>query len=183
MLAMSDQPPTDLRFLSYRALLSHRALARRRTCRNPGGAASLVARIDAELERRRRAKLARATPLLDALDTPPSQTPSSDADASLRLRWRHLVEDVLPEAAPRRDWPVDQDHCFARIMLDCVLGCRWERMIAKPAWRHLSTDQLRRAIALAESVLAGGHDLHALNKRSLTLRQTSSPETAPPETL
>lgn len=77
----------------------------------------------------------------------------------------------LPAAARSRpDWPVRLDHCFGRIVLDNICGRPWRELIPSPAWRHLDDSGLRQTIALAEAILDGSADLHALNARSLQLR-------------
>ncbi|KQP31173.1 GCN5 family acetyltransferase [Methylobacterium sp. Leaf104] len=86
-----------------------------------------------------------------------------------RLRWRALVERRLPEAAGP-DWPVQRDHCFARILLDNTCGGPWRESVPAPAWANLPLDQLAAATELGEAVLTGRADLFALNRRSLALR-------------
>ncbi|MEL6196864.1 MAG: GCN5-related N-acetyltransferase [Pseudomonadota bacterium] len=98
-----------------------------------------------------------------------------DADAApaadLRARWRDLVERRLPAAAAGRpDWPVREDHCFARILLDHAHGRPWREVVTPPAWRNTEVAVLRRAVVTGEAVLAGKADLAALNRQSLTLR-------------
>ena len=100
-----------------------------------------------------------------------------DDEARLRARWRELVERSLPEAARGRpDWPVRLDHCFARILLDNVVGRPWREAVAPPAWRTMPPDRLTEAVALGEAVLAGRADLAALNDRSLALRGKAGPK-------
>ena len=90
---------------------------------------------------------------------------------ALRTRWRDLVGTVLPRAAAERpDWPVNQDHCFARILLDNACGRPWREVIAAPAWREAPPGVLADACALGDAVLDDTADLGALNRRSLSLR-------------
>ena len=90
---------------------------------------------------------------------------------AVRVAWRDLVERRLPDAArERRDWPVRFDHCFARILLDCVHDRPWREVVKPPAWRNADPERLREAIGLGEAVLAGEADLSRLNNRSLRLR-------------
>ncbi len=106
------------------------------------------------------------------MDDPPDDlfAPTND-DAALRERWRRLIRADLPmAAADHPDWPIRLDHCFARVILDAVHGRPWREVVAAPAWRHMTDDALRRAIALAEAILAGDADLRALDLRSLSMR-------------
>lgn len=90
----------------------------------------------------------------------------------LRERYRTLVDEELPAAADD-DWPVQDDHCFARIVLDSVFEDRWDTHITeRPAYRSLSAEQLSRAIAVAEETLAGGPPVaSAYNDASLRYRE------------
>ncbi|MEL6341417.1 MAG: GCN5-related N-acetyltransferase [Myxococcota bacterium] len=91
-------------------------------------------------------------------------------DASLRTRWRLLVDTQLPNAARGRRWPVHRNHCFARILLDVACRRPWRERFSPPAWRTVSPDILTDAILLGESVLRGEADLHELNRASLAMR-------------
>lgn len=94
-----------------------------------------------------------------------------ESGLEIRAAWRDLVERRLPAAGRERpDWPVRFDHCFARILLDCVHGRPWREVVEPPAWRNTERGKLLEAIALGERVLAGDADLHALNRTSLRLR-------------
>ena len=78
----------------------------------------------------------------------------------------------LPAAAEARpDWPIRRDHCFGRVILDAVCGAPWREVVASPAWRHLTADQLTEAVRLADAILSGEADLAALNAASATLRR------------
>ncbi|KAF2720599.1 hypothetical protein K431DRAFT_203640, partial [Polychaeton citri CBS 116435] len=96
----------------------------------------------------------------------------------LRARWDHLYREHLPKLAKQREtaqeeWPVILDHCFARIILDNAIGkgMPWTHVVRTPAIKHMNSQQLRDAIALAESIADGGADLIELNNRSLHLRK------------
>lgn len=89
----------------------------------------------------------------------------------LRKHWAHLIRHALPQAARGRpDWPIRLDHCFARVILDAVYERPWREAIPAPAWRNMDDAALRRAVGLAEAILSGEADLHAMNARSLALR-------------
>ena len=99
----------------------------------------------------------------------------------LRRAWLELMRVRLPEAAAHRpDWPIRLDHCFGRVILDAVAGRPWREVVAAPAWRNLSEEQLRQAIALGEAILDGSADLPSLDERSLALRGTARPRRARP---
>ena len=104
-----------------------------------------------------------------------------DADGDhLRAEYLRLVRRALPAAATAGGgWPIRLDHCFMRVVLDDVVGRRWTDAIDRrrgPAYRQLTDDQLRRAIAVAESMLSGGPDrARELDRQSLRFRS------APPE--
>jgi hypothetical protein len=91
-----------------------------------------------------------------------------------RERYRTLVDERLPEAARRAGtWPIAEDHCFARVVLDNVFEDEWyEHVDGRPAYEHLSADELAAAIDLAERLLERGAPLvEELNERSLRWRE------------
>ena len=91
--------------------------------------------------------------------------------AALEAEWLALTRTELPALATARGWPVRADHCFQRILFDHAFGGRWYDHIAKrPAYTHAPADRLAAAIALGRAVIAGGADLHALNRASLAWR-------------
>ena len=91
---------------------------------------------------------------------------------ALIKRYQHLTRVVLPEMASDqgRRWPVRNDHCFQRIVLDTVCGGVWYDHIARPAHANLTADQARRAVMLCEAIITGHVDLAALNHQSLRWR-------------
>jgi O-6-methylguanine DNA methyltransferase len=104
-------------------------------------------------------------------------SPKADDIESLRARWKHLYATHLPALAQARDpaqprWPVHLDHCFARIILDNVIGIDkpWNQVIKSPAVRTMTVEQLRSALELGERVAGGEADLVMLNEASLRLR-------------
>ncbi len=91
----------------------------------------------------------------------------------LRQEYMWLTTVVLPQLATQRQFPVSQDHCFQRIILDNLFGCCWYDALKSqgPAYRQLSEAQLREAIALAHSIVQLSDDyLHQLNQSSLKWR-------------
>jgi methylated-DNA-[protein]-cysteine S-methyltransferase len=101
---------------------------------------------------------------------------------SLRSQWTRLYHSHLPSLAKAKDssqprWPVQLDHCFARIILDNVVGNGsqpWTEVLAKPAVKNMSADQLRGSIALAEKIAEGKADLVELDEESLKCRGKAS---------
>ncbi len=84
--------------------------------------------------------------------------------------WLDLTRCVLPSMA---GWPIRLDHCFMRVCLDHALGQPWHQRVRRPAIRHLSDDELRQAIAIAERIAADPALLPGLNARSLAWRRAS----------
>ncbi|KAI9744861.1 MAG: hypothetical protein M1818_001786 [Claussenomyces sp. TS43310] len=96
----------------------------------------------------------------------------------LQEQWKDMFQRKLPQAATskssvQKKWPVHVDHCFARIILDDVVGGRQEPWIGKiksPAYKNMSQEQLTEAIGLGERLLRGEVDLVALDQSSLACR-------------
>ena len=84
----------------------------------------------------------------------------------------HLTKEVLPALARngRRNWPVSDDHCFQRIILDHVCGGVWYEYLDRPAYKNLTADQAQRAVKLCEDIADGHKDLQKLNQQSLIWR-------------
>lgn len=92
-------------------------------------------------------------------------------------RWRYLYQEYLPALAAARDsaqskWTVHLDHCFARIVLDNVIGIDtpWTEKLKSPAIKNMTVTQLQTAIQLAEKIATGEANLGDLDQRSLQLR-------------
>ena len=87
-------------------------------------------------------------------------------------RYQHLTKTIMPELARSKqtEWPVRNDHCFQRIVLDTICNCVWYDHIARPAYKHLSVSQALRAVQLCEDIITGRADLTDMNRRSLAWR-------------
>ncbi|MCW2816811.1 MAG: GCN5-related N-acetyltransferase [Nocardioides sp.] len=100
--------------------------------------------------------------------------PTTDQRDLLEARWHAIVREELPAVARRDHWPLRLDHCFARVLLDAVCGGRWyDHVEGRPAYRHLDTERLARAVALGEELVAatdGRTRLEELNDQSLRWR-------------
>lgn len=102
----------------------------------------------------------------------------------LQERWNNLYKVHLPGLAKARDpvqnrWPVQLDHCFARIILDNAVGVDrpWTAVLKSPAYKNMTQSQLEDAIDLGERLATGQADLVELDERSLELRGKRSKKT------
>ena len=86
--------------------------------------------------------------------------------------YMHLTKEVLPSLAKKKslDWPVYEDHCFQRIVLDTICGGVWYEHLKRPAYKHLKNKQAKLAIELCEDIINGKANLHQLNQQSLIWR-------------
>ena len=90
---------------------------------------------------------------------------------ALEAEWLRLTRVELPALAASRSWPVSNDHCFQRILLDNACGrCWYDAIPERPAYAHAPDAILATALALARAAIAGTRDLHHLNRRSLAWR-------------
>ncbi len=88
-------------------------------------------------------------------------------------QWLNLTRSTLPGLAGAARWPIRFDHCFMRVCLDHAIGQPWHQRVRRPAIRHLTYDQLRAAISVAERIVADPSTLPALNTQSLAWRRAS----------
>ncbi len=88
-------------------------------------------------------------------------------------RWLDLTRRVLPGMAGAARWPIRLDHCFMRVCLDHAIGQPWHERVRRPAIRHLSDEELQRAVAVAERIAANPDVLPGLNEQSLAWRRAS----------
>lgn len=91
----------------------------------------------------------------------------------LRAEYDRKIRDSLPaQARSSEDWPIRADHCFARVVLDNLFQDVWyDHVDGRPAYKHLSQDELQRAIDIADKMLAGGKPVvTALDGNSLQWR-------------
>ncbi|CAM3808245.1 hypothetical protein [Polynucleobacter antarcticus] len=87
-------------------------------------------------------------------------------------RYLYLTKSVMPTLAKttQTDWPVHNDHCFQRIVLDTICGGPWHNKIIRPAYQHLSETQAIQAAQLCEEIINNKVDLNSLNRQSLIWR-------------
>ena len=83
-----------------------------------------------------------------------------------------LTKDILPSLARdvKQDWPICEDHCFQRIVLDNICGGVWYAYLDRPAYKNLTHAQARRAVKLCYEIIGGLADLRQLNNQSLIWR-------------
>jgi hypothetical protein len=91
---------------------------------------------------------------------------------TLIATYMHLTKKVLPSLArsDQTNWPVSEDHCFQRIILDQVCGGVWYEHLGRPAYKHLTNDQAKRAVELCQRIIERWEDLKQLNQQSLIWR-------------
>jgi hypothetical protein len=92
--------------------------------------------------------------------------------ADLVSRYMVLTKETMPMLArtSHTHWPIRNDHCFQRVVLDAVCGGVWYDYVLQPAYKHLTQDQAAKAVELCEAILSGVTDLGVLNQQSLAWR-------------
>ena len=92
--------------------------------------------------------------------------------ANLVSRYLVLTKEIMPHLArtSHRHWPVCNDHCFQRIVLDAVCGGVWYDHLLRPAYKNLTCDQAANAVDLCNDIISGDSDLEVLNRQSLKWR-------------
>jgi hypothetical protein len=90
---------------------------------------------------------------------------------ALNSSWLNLMKETLPSMANEHHWPISIDHCFMRVCLDTALGAPWHALVRLPAIRHLTNDQMSKAIGVAQSIISSPELLHALNQNSIQARR------------
>ena len=98
-------------------------------------------------------------------------------------RYIVLTKEVMPHLArtSHKHWPVSNDHCFQRIILDAVCGGVWYDYLPRPAYKNLTHDQETHAVKLCNDIILGDADLIVLNKQSLQWRGKTSATQLPPK--
>ena len=93
----------------------------------------------------------------------------TDKPRDLIDHYMHLTKTVLPSMARSGecDWPVREDHCFQRIVLDTICSGVWYEHLDRPAYKHLTNDQAKRAVELCQNIASGQADRKQLNQQSL----------------
>ena len=99
-------------------------------------------------------------------------TPAQLRIADLVSRYLVLTKEIMPHLARRSHphWPVCNDHCFQRIVLDTLCGGVWYDWLPRPAYKNLTHDQAAKAVDLCNKIILGDIDLVVLNNQSLKWR-------------
>lgn len=90
------------------------------------------------------------------------------------IQTQHL-QDAAANPPLKPSWPVHNDHCFARIILDKTIGvdAPWTTKIKSPAYKNMSREQLTACIELGQKILDGEVNLVELDDESLAIRGKS----------
>ncbi|WP_334029918.1 hypothetical protein [Alteromonas sp. P256] len=67
-------------------------------------------------------------------------------------------------------WPIHNDHCFQRVVLDTICQAPWYDVIPSPAYKNLSLEQALAAKALCEKIANNQVCLTTLNNQSKAWR-------------
>ena len=99
-------------------------------------------------------------------------TPAQPRTADLVSRYLVLTKEIMPHLARRSHphWPVCNDHCFQRIVLDNLCGGVWYDWLPRPAYKNLTHDLAAKAVDLCNKIILGDIDLVVLNEQSLKWR-------------
>ncbi|MEM0898510.1 MAG: hypothetical protein AAGI92_00995 [Pseudomonadota bacterium] len=94
----------------------------------------------------------------------------------LVAEYLRLTREVMPKMArtSHKHWPVREDHCFQRIVLDAVCGDVWYRHLKKPAYKYLQEGQAQEAVQMCGEIISGEADLDVLNAQSLRFRSKAA---------
>ena len=92
--------------------------------------------------------------------------------ADLVSQYMVLTKEIMPNLArtSHTNWPVRNDHCFQRIVLDAVCGGVWYDHLLRPAYKNLTHDLAANAVDLCNNIIFGDADLVVLNRQPLLWR-------------
>ena len=81
-----------------------------------------------------------------------------------------LLPTMAKAANKLNTWPIHNDHCFQRVVLDTICQAAWYDVIPSPAYKNLSLEQARAANALCEKIANNQVCLATLNNKSKAWR-------------
>ncbi|MEM6458846.1 MAG: hypothetical protein AAF710_05585 [Planctomycetota bacterium] len=96
----------------------------------------------------------------------------------LQNRYLDLTRVVLPSLGRTRGWPIHEDHCFMRVVLDHVFADCWYHHLDRRlrAYKQLNDTQLAQAVAIAERMSKSDEaTVAAMNEQSLAWRDKPRP--------
>ena len=98
--------------------------------------------------------------------------PAQPRNADLVSRYLVLTKEIMPHLArtSHPNWPVRNEHCFQRIVLDTLCGGVWYDWLPRPAYKNLTHDLAAKAVDLCNKIILGDIDLVVLNDQSLKWR-------------
>ena len=79
-----------------------------------------------------------------------------------------MLPEKLTEQYPQLSF---DNHCYLRIALDKVLNAKWDTVISRPAYKHLSETQRNEVVELLKSYQKDKSLLLSLNQQSLQYRK------------
>ncbi|MEM9674995.1 MAG: hypothetical protein AAF992_20550 [Bacteroidota bacterium] len=92
----------------------------------------------------------------------------------LRQQYIELTNEVMPSLAREKNWPVQFNHCFQRIILDTLFQDCWYNHLNRsrriPAYKQLNNSQLQQAIDIAQRMISSSETVLKLNRNSLAYR-------------
>ena len=97
----------------------------------------------------------------------------------LQNRYLDLTRVILPSFGRTRNWVVQEDHCFMRIVLDQVFADCWYHHLDRRlrAYKQLNDTQLAQAVAIAEHMCqADAETIAQMNNQSLEWRDKPVPQ-------
>lgn len=92
-----------------------------------------------------------------------------------RQEYLYLTNDLLPAKARAEHWPIKDNHCIQRILLDHLVGGAWPdhlRRLRIPAYQQLDLKEMGRLLRSAHALYGKTKaEVTALNRQSLGWRK------------
>jgi hypothetical protein len=85
--------------------------------------------------------------------------------------WEETIQRLVEKSQGVGGYPVKEDHCFKRILLDHICGGVWYEKISKPAKAHMSLEQLEGGIEAGRQMLENPERSWKWNRESLEWRR------------
>lgn len=88
--------------------------------------------------------------------------------------YKHTYKDLPDQLVKTHKNLKFENHCYLRIALDNVFQNKWDTLIKKPAYKHLTQDKLAKVLELLELYLGDIDVLLQHNKNSLNWRKKAN---------